>query len=93
MVVGKWCASVGTDAAPYFRVFNPANQQHKFDPQAEFIKQWLPQLKDQPVRDIHRFEKVQLGNYPSPQVDLKLSRRLAIDAFKAAKSKLASKVC
>ncbi|MET1254849.1 cryptochrome/photolyase family protein [Aliikangiella maris] len=81
----QWCASVGTDAAPYFRVFNPASQQQKFDPDTSFIKQWLPALKAQPAKNIHKFETLSLPNYPSPQVNLKATRQQAIEAFKQAK--------
>ncbi|WP_196139573.1 deoxyribodipyrimidine photo-lyase [Aliikangiella sp. G2MR2-5] len=81
----QWCASVGTDAAPYFRVFNPASQQKKFDPQALFIKQWLPELAPYDVRTIHSFEKTALGRYPQPIVDLKQTRKDAIEFFKQAK--------
>jgi len=81
----QWCASVGTDAAPYFRVFSPASQQKRFDPQAEFIKRWLPQLAQKSAVDIHRFETHRLQNYCSLQVDLKQSRQQAIEAFKVAK--------
>lgn len=80
----QWCASTGTDAAPYFRVFNPASQQKKFDPDAKFIKQWLPQLKAYSAKQIHNFESKPLGDYYALQVDLKQSRKLAIEKFKLA---------
>ncbi|WP_185964433.1 cryptochrome/photolyase family protein [Aliikangiella marina] len=80
----QWSASVGTDAAPYFRVFNPAAQQKKFDPQAEFIKAWLPELKAYSSNAIHKFETAPLEGYPRPQVDLKATRKLAIESFKRA---------
>ncbi|WP_444996007.1 cryptochrome/photolyase family protein [Aliikangiella sp. IMCC44359] len=82
----QWCASVGTDAAPYFRVFNPASQQKKFDPEATFIKQWLPQISKQPAKLIHQFETRLLADYYPPQVDLKSTRKQAIESFKAAKN-------
>jgi len=82
----QWCASVGTDAAPYFRVFNPAAQQKKFDPDATFIKRWLPQLANFSARAIHQFEKTPLAGYYSPQVDLKQTRQFAIEQFKLAKA-------
>ncbi|MGX5175406.1 cryptochrome/photolyase family protein [Aliikangiella sp. IMCC44653] len=85
----QWCASVGTDAAPYFRVFNPASQQKRFDPNATFIKRWLPQLQSVDKKAIHRFESNQLANYPRMQVDLKASRKLAIETFKTAKNQSA----
>jgi len=81
----QWSASVGTDAAPYFRVFNPASQQKKFDSQADFIKQWLPQLSEYSAKAIHQFETVQLAGYCAPQVDLKTSRKFAIESFKQAR--------
>jgi len=82
----QWSASIGTDAAPYFRVFNPASQQKKFDPDCEFIKHWLPELKNYSAKQIHNFEKENLADYPAPQVDLKTSRKLSIEQFKLAKN-------
>lgn len=81
----QWSASVGTDAAPYFRIFNPQSQQQKFDQNAEFVKQWLPALRNSETKKIHHFDKNQFDNYPKPQVDLKETRKLAIDTFKNAK--------
>ena len=40
----QWSASTGTDAAPYFRVFNPVTQSERFDPQGGYIRQWVPEL-------------------------------------------------
>ncbi|TQV84942.1 cryptochrome/photolyase family protein [Aliikangiella coralliicola] len=82
----QWCASVGTDAAPYFRIFNPQAQQKKFDVDAFFIKQWVPALKSIDAKTIHRFESQEISGYFKPQVDLKLSRKLAIENFKKAKT-------
>lgn len=84
----QWSASVGTDAAPYFRVFNPASQGLRFDEKAEFIKQWLPELKSKTAAEIHRFETRTLNNYPKPMVDLKQSRKAAIEQFKFAKEQV-----
>ncbi len=81
----QWSASVGTDASPYFRVFNPQSQQKKFDKDGEFIKQWLPALKQTDAKELHTFETKQLADYPELQVDLKSSRKQAIDTFKSAK--------
>jgi len=44
----QWTAGVGTDAAPYFRIFNPVLQGQKFDPQGEYIRRWVPELADWP---------------------------------------------
>lgn len=66
----QWAASTGTDAAPYFRVFNPISQQKKFDPQLVYTKRWVPELLT--------------DRYPkAPMVDVKASRQRAIDAFRA----------
>ena len=77
----QWSASTGTDAAPYFRIMNPETQSLKFDPQGEYIKKWLPRLKDCPVSEIHMPSNPEKYGYVKPIVDLKQSRQAAIDAF------------
>ncbi|KAE8177348.1 deoxyribodipyrimidine photo-lyase [Photobacterium carnosum] len=85
----QWAASTGTDAQPYFRVFNPTTQSERFDPNGEFIRQWLPELKSVPDKYIHApslwsgFGSV---NYPLPIVDHKQMRLLAIERYKQAKT-------
>jgi len=44
----QWSAGTGTDAAPYFRIFNPVSQAEKFDPEGKFVRRWIPELKDFP---------------------------------------------
>ncbi len=81
----QWCASTGTDAAPYFRVFNPISQSQKIDPQGMYIRQWLPELAHLDNKNIHEpyAKNPDLSlNYPHPIVDLKSSRLRAIEAFK-----------
>ncbi len=82
----QWSASTGTDAVPYFRVFNPVTQSIKFDPEGDFIRQWVPELRDTPKAHIHQPPAADLLGaetaYPQPIVDLKESRRRALDAFK-----------
>lgn len=51
----QWSASTGADSQPYFRIFNPWSQQIKFDKDCEYIKKWLPQLSDVPIKDIHNW--------------------------------------
>ncbi|MEX1227432.1 MAG: deoxyribodipyrimidine photo-lyase [Marinobacter sp.] len=84
----QWSASTGTDAAPYFRVFNPATQSERFDPKGEFIRQWVPELARLDSKGIH--EPGTKGGvipkgYPRPIVDLKQSRKEAIAKFQALK--------
>ncbi|WP_114191779.1 deoxyribodipyrimidine photo-lyase [Edaphovirga cremea] len=87
----QWAASTGTDAAPYFRIFNPTTQGERFDPQGRFIRQWLPELADVPESDIHQphrwAERQQrVLDYPSPLVDHSQARKETLAAFEAAKS-------
>jgi deoxyribodipyrimidine photo-lyase len=83
----QWSASTGTDAAPYFRVFNPVTQSERFDPTGEFIRQWVPELAKLDNKRIHDPSKggVIPKGYPRPIVDLKESRKEAIARFQALK--------
>jgi deoxyribodipyrimidine photo-lyase len=81
----QWCASTGTDSAPYFRIFNPVSQSQKFDPEGAYIREWLPELAHLPTREIHNpyAKPTQTAfDYPHPIVDLKQSRLRAIETFK-----------
>jgi deoxyribodipyrimidine photo-lyase len=49
----QWSASTGTDAAPYFRVFNPERQSRRFDPRGEYIRRWVPELRDLDEKRMH----------------------------------------
>lgn len=51
----QWGSSTGTDSQPYFRVFNPFRQSEKFDHDCEYIKKWIPELKNVPQKDIHNW--------------------------------------
>lgn len=83
----QWSASTGTDAAPYFRLFNPINQSRNFDPEGRFLRHWLPELSGLGNRDIHDPANhggiFPLADYPRPIVDLARSRERALTAFKA----------
>ena len=83
----QWSASTGTDAAPYFRIFNPVTQSQNFDPSGEFIKKYLPQLASLNDKEIHLPSPENLFeiDYPDQIVDLKSSRLRAIEVFKANK--------
>lgn len=83
----QWCASTGTDAVPYFRIFNPISQSQKFDSQGNYIRKWVPELAHLDAKIIHepyaKNPNLKL-NYPKPIVDLKMSRQRALAAFKSA---------
>ncbi len=87
----QWSASTGTDAVPYFRIFNPITQSIKFDPDGTFIKQFCPELKSLDNKAIHLsanyLSTQQLNNigYMQPIVDLRQSRNYAIEMFKKCK--------
>lgn len=54
----QWTVGNGTDAQPYFRIFNPWTQQLNYDPQCAYIKKWIPELKGLAPEDIHNWAKV-----------------------------------
>ncbi|WP_163834627.1 deoxyribodipyrimidine photo-lyase [Spartinivicinus ruber] len=86
----QWSASTGTDAAPYFRIFNPTSQSKRFDPQGQFIKEFVPELQSVPMKYIHQpqdyLQQNQLPNtYPAPIVDHSLAREQVLTAFKQLK--------
>jgi deoxyribodipyrimidine photo-lyase len=66
----QWAAGSGTDAAPYFRIFNPSSQTEKFDPKLEYIKQW--------VKEIGK------PNYPIPMVEHNFARNRCLVTYKKA---------
>jgi deoxyribodipyrimidine photo-lyase len=93
----QWSAGTGTDAAPYFRIFNPTSQGIKFDPQGDYVKQWVSELKDVPVEFIHKpwemplevqvQSRCRIGkDYPAPRVDHAFARERVLNAFKQAKA-------
>ena len=84
----QWSSSTGTDAAPYFRIFNPLNQSKNFDSDGLFIKKYVDELKDIEKKDIHDppNEIRSLCDYPTQILNLKESRLRAIDAFNEAKN-------
>ena len=73
----QWVAGSGTDAAPYFRVFNPLTQGRKFDPDGSYVRRWVPELADDP--DPHATGA--RNGYPDPIVDHAEERREALDRW------------
>ncbi len=69
----QWAAGTGTDAQPYFRIFNPESQTEKFDKELKYIKKWVPEFGTE--------------KYPKPIVDHKFARQRALDTYKKALNK------
>jgi deoxyribodipyrimidine photo-lyase len=84
----QWSAGTGTDAQPYFRIFNPVTQSQKFDPEGTYIRHWVPELRDVTGKHIHAPWKLKEppADYPAPIVDHKAARQRTLDAFKAVKN-------
>lgn len=76
----QWVAGCGTDAAPYFRVFNPVTQGRRFDPDGDYIRRYVPELAEVP--DPHE-PGVLAVDYPAPIVDHAREREVALARFQA----------
>ncbi len=88
----QWAASTGTDAQPYFRVFNPMTQGERYDPDADYIRRYVPELDGIPAGVIHEWDEVddtvrhrQAPDYPAPIVDHSERREAAIAMFERAR--------
>ncbi len=80
----QWVAGTGTDASPYYRVFNPVTQGKKFDPDGAYVKKWVPELRDLDARYVHEPWTAPGGvpaGYPQPIVDHAHERKVALDRF------------
>lgn len=84
----QWVAGTGTDAQPFFRIFNPVSQSQKFDPDGRFIRQWVIELHDVPDEDIHEpwLMPTKPRDYPAPMVNLEIARKRALQTFNEIKS-------
>lgn len=94
----QWVSGCGVDAAPYFRIFNPVTQSQKFDPDGDYVRRWLPELRGLPAPAIHapwsaacevlRAAGVRLGEtYPRPIVDHGAARKRALARFEALRQR------
>lgn len=83
----QWAASTGTDAAPYFRIFNPVSQSEKYDPQGDFIRSYVPELSKLQGKAIHWPHKDSaVKGYPAPIVDHAAARKHTLEIFAEAKN-------
>jgi len=92
----QWVTSVGTDPAPYFqRMFNPMTQHERFDPEGDYVRRWVPELRSVPDRHLVRpwlmsdEEQTAAGcrvgsDYPEPVIDHAEERRIAVERYRAA---------
>jgi deoxyribodipyrimidine photo-lyase len=83
----QWAASTGTDAVPYFRIFNPVKQGETFDPGGTFVRRMLPELARVPDRFVHAPWLAGSGYYRPPIVDHDEARKRAIATYAAALGK------
>jgi deoxyribodipyrimidine photo-lyase len=88
----QWAASTGTDAQPYFRIFNPMTQGEDHDPDAEYIKEYVPELADADPDDIHSWHELSddqraevAPDYPAPIADHSERREQTLAMFEAAR--------
>ncbi|MCL4250508.1 MAG: DNA photolyase family protein [Anaerolineae bacterium] len=84
----QWAAGTGTDAQPYFRIFNPVSQSRKFDPDGAYIRHFVPELRDVPDAHIHAPWEMDAPprHYPPPIVDHAMARARTLAAFQRVRS-------
>lgn len=84
----QWVAGSGTDASPYFRIFNPMTQGKKFDPDGEYVRRWVPELTDVPARHVHTpWEMAEPpAGYPAPLVDHAAERLESLRRYEAIRT-------
>jgi deoxyribodipyrimidine photo-lyase len=85
----QWTAGSGTDASPYFRVFNPVTQGEKFDPSGDYVRRFVPELRGVPGKAVHQPWRLPDGipaGYPEPMVDHKTERIEALARYERVKA-------
>jgi deoxyribodipyrimidine photo-lyase len=84
----QWTAGTGTDAAPFFRIFNPTAQGKKFDPDGDYVRRWVPELRSVAGPAVHepwRLDDVP-RDYPTPIVEHATERKVALDRYQRTRS-------
>ncbi|HEV7173207.1 deoxyribodipyrimidine photo-lyase [Pedococcus sp.] len=85
----QWVAGTGTDASPYFRVFNPVTQGLRFDPHGDYVRRYVPELRHLPGKAVHepwKHEDGYLHGYPEPIVDHAAERHEALRRYDAVRA-------
>jgi deoxyribodipyrimidine photo-lyase len=85
----QWVAGTGTDASPYYRVFNPTRQGQQFDPDGVYVRRWVPELRDVPTRFVHEPWRAPGGvpaGYPAPIVEHAHERQVALARYQEVRS-------
>jgi deoxyribodipyrimidine photo-lyase len=80
----QWAAGTGTDAAPYFRVFNPTTQAHRFDSSGDYVRRWVPELRGIDGGAVHEPGARRPSDYPAPMVDHGAEREEALARYRHA---------
>lgn len=84
----QWVSGGGADSQPYFRVFNPWRQTEEYDPKCEYIKQWIPELKDVPIKDILKWHTKCIDykdvKYPKPIVNYEEQKEKVLKMYSSA---------
>ena len=86
----QWTAGTGTDASPYYRVFNPTTQSAKFDPTGSYLREWVPEIADLDNSSIHDPSSLGLlapAGYPTPMVDHAVERIESLARYKSVSGK------
>jgi deoxyribodipyrimidine photo-lyase len=86
----QWVAGTGTDASPYYRVFNPVTQGKKFDPDGVYVKRWVPELRGLDARHVHEPWTAPGGipdGYPEPIVDHAHERQVSLDRYQRVRAR------
>jgi deoxyribodipyrimidine photo-lyase len=87
----QWAAGPGTDASPYFRIFNPVTQSKRFDPEGDYIRRWIPEPRGVPAPYVHEpWRSQDTHGYVDPIIDDDVERKRSLAAYEALRRSLDS---